>query len=553
MHNTHSDYLCHVASSLQTFNNDQTVWSRFQADADALAALLSLDLYPARSLLAPCYAQRKGGRSPRDPVTLLRCFVAMALCRVSSFHQWVLRLRAEPELRLFCGFDADDRGPGAATLYDFVRRIADGPWKSAVPKTQREGSQWLGARGQFCRNLKREKRLRQDGAQSEVARKSEGKVTAWVETAIQNWSRAVPATFAERLNRILHHCAVSTSAAKGLLGSLSNLCITMDGSSLPTQARRGGRLLCECNNGGSQGSEADPAAFCEHDRLYADPQATYGWDAHRDQTYFGHRMHVMFTHHNGVDLPAYFSVDGAHHPDVLAGVTDLEFGSKMLRQLNHRMRIGMVIADTGYDAAGTYRLLEHLGADALIPLHPNTKNVDPVSLLPRSENGVPLCKGNLEMRHHGYHRGHQTHIYHCPVKRPGKQDGKPIFRVHTHECPLGVLCEPDTKMGPLLHLKPADDPRLNPRIPRKSKLFEELYKRRSGTERFNSLTKVAGNLGFRPYRRRSLYQWMLLAHCLAIHAKQWIKPVIGRLKTLDDVFDFCNQLRREAGESPPHP
>lgn len=566
MHNTHSEMLCHVASSLKWILTDESAWVRFQNEPEAYLALLSLDLTPARSILAPCYAQRKGGRAPRDPLVLLRCFVAMALFGVSSFHRWTKRLRSEPELRLVCGFDRDDRGPGPSTLYDFVRRIADGPWKSNVPKNQRNVSQWLGARNQFRRNLRKEKLSRHGGAQSDLAQKAESKVTAWVDCALKNWSRAVPTTFAERLNRILHHCAVSTSAAKGLLGSLSQLCITMDGSALPSQARRRGKALCECKVNSQrdvpkkapkkdppQDANAVAEETCEHDRLYADPLATFGWDSHREQYYFGHRMHAMFTYHNGIDLPVYISVDGAHQPDVLAGLNDLEVCSKMLRRLHERMGVGHVIADIGYDAAGFYRLIEHLGAAAVIPLHPNTKNVAPVSRLPLSENGAPLCPGSLEMRYHGYHRRHQTHVYHCPIKRPGKRDGKPFFRVHAHECPLAVLCEPDSKMGPLLRLKSADDPRLNPRIPRQSQLFKDLYKRRTGTERFNSLVKVAGNLGDRPYRRRHLFEWMLLAHGLATHAKQWVKWIDGIPKSPAELITFCERLAHEAQASKPPP
>jgi hypothetical protein len=43
--------------------------------------------------------------------------------------------------------------------------------------------------------------------------------------------------------------------------------------------------------------------------------------------------------------------------------------------------------------------------------------------------------------------------YNCTVKRPTHRNGKYLWLNHTEECPLGVLCQPDTKMEPTVYVK----------------------------------------------------------------------------------------------------
>lgn len=51
--------------------------------------------------------------------------------------------------------------------------------------------------------------------------------------------------------------------------------------------------------------------------------------------------------------------------------------------------------------------------------------------------------------------------YGCPVKRSThRKDQGYIYINHVDECPLGVLCQPDTKHGPVVYIKTNDDPGL---------------------------------------------------------------------------------------------
>jgi hypothetical protein len=64
-------------------------------------------------------------------------------------------------------------------------------------------------------------------------------------------------------------------------------------------------------------------------------------------------------------------------------------------------------------------------------------------------------------------------------------------------CPLGSLCEPESKMGPLTQVDVEKHGRFSPEVPRNSQQFGELYKQRSGIERINGSLKKA--LGERPF------------------------------------------------------
>ncbi len=123
-------------------------------------------------------------------------------------------------------------------------------------------------------------------------------------------------------------------------------------------------------------------------------------------------------------------------------------------------------------------------------------------------------------------------IYTCPVKRPTHRDGKFVYISYMDECPLGVLCSPDTTMGPVVYVKTTSDPRLYPPIPRGTDTFKELMNLRSGCERSNSIKKEKYGLGHRPCR--SATHFLVRAYLISMieHAKEWLAE--DRKKLGDD-------------------
>ena len=159
MNQLHSTWLTFVVQQFSKLAPVIDLRARLLDHLEVVLALALLDLEPARPTLESCYAQRKGGRSPRDPVAMLRCLVLMGLLGITSFNEFVKRLRRRVELVVLCGFEPDD-APGASTIYDFCHRLLDGPREQLgnVPErdTPPPSEQLQGSRGRFRRNPKLE-------------------------------------------------------------------------------------------------------------------------------------------------------------------------------------------------------------------------------------------------------------------------------------------------------------------------------------------------------------------------------------------------------------
>ena len=126
MSHGHRTFLTFVVQSLRLYARHRPVRARLRSVAAELLAVALLDLEPARPLLERCYAGRRGGRRPRDPVAMLRALVLMGLLGCTDFNKWVPTLRGRPELAILCGFDPRDT-PGVGTFYAFCDRLLDGP------------------------------------------------------------------------------------------------------------------------------------------------------------------------------------------------------------------------------------------------------------------------------------------------------------------------------------------------------------------------------------------------------------------------------------------
>src|SRR5207302_6085142 len=114
-------------------------------------------------------------------------------------------------------------------------------------------------------------------------------------------------------------------------------------------------------------------------------------------------------------------------------------------------KVFAALYDKGYDAMAFYKLHQELGMCPLIPLAQEVKTPACQQGIARDEQGRPLCVGGVPMRLHQRDAKHKELVYNCPVKRPGREGGKILFRTHQEECPRGVLCEPNSVMGPLVH------------------------------------------------------------------------------------------------------
>jgi hypothetical protein len=197
---------------------------------------------------------------------------------------------------------------------------------------------------------------------------------------------------------------------------------------------------------------------------------------------------------------------------------------KAIREHGLDWKIHNAVYDSGHDAIGIY---EYVMEDDIIPIialnprsgtYPSpTGNADKVN-----ENGIPICPAGKLMRRNGFHKARYRIYYACPVKRTSQRNGKRIWLTHIDECPNKVLCQPDTRMGPVVYVKTTDDPRLYPPIKRGSPKYKKLMNLRSGCERSNSMKKETYELGNRPCRSATHFLVRLYLVSIIEHAKAWL-------------------------------
>jgi len=445
----------------------------------------------------------------------------MFLLRLTSYNEWVEeKLSVLPELSVLSGFSEHDY-PGVGTFYDFQKRLRDGPYKPRCPHYSRPSERFKGVGNRFRRNLKGEKEKTKEQTQPLLAEKNEGRVEHEVKEALERMKQALPEDFLHRVEELLYKVAIVPSAKLGMLGDLEKLAVSGDGSPVATQAQSWGKAICNCREEGK--------TDCNCDRLYADPEATWGWDSHNDSYIFGYRFHVMSIKHKKHELPVHIMLEGAHTPDVLMGIEAI---SRVVRLMKNHLDASLdaAIFDLGYDATWFYKMLLELEIKPIIPLKSTSVSLDDI---PRDEKGCPLCPGGAPFRFHQHDKKKGTLVYYCTAKNRGR-DG----HVELSRCPNGVLCQPGTKMGPLCHIPVEKNPRLSPPLSRHSEKFKELYKQRTAPERFFSFSKESGKLKYRPYRRKHHFLLAGLFQAIGRHAKAWVQEIFGKekVKTAEEVF-----------------
>lgn len=535
----HRSYLAAVVENLRQLPHlHPDPFHQVKPYAQAAMTLAVLDLEPAREDLKPCYCPRNGGKPPRDPVDMLRSLVLMSAVGSTAVNAWAKRLKREPVLAVLAGFEPGDT-PGVGTYYDFFHRLLDGPWKPRCQHTRRPSDAFRGKKGRYRRNLIKEREETKAASQADLAEANETKVQNLVKKAQQTLDQALPKDCLNRIENILFKCAVVPSVEMGLLGHLGALDVAGDGTTLPSNASGNGKLLCKCREQGEY--------RCKCYRSISDPDGNWGYDSYRKVYYFGYRLHALVAKHGEVELPLHLMIEAANTPDVVMGVEAATRLWKLMRTFLPSASINYAIFDKGYDAIAFHRLILELGAKPIISLIERNFKPGDAQGIKRDEQGRPLCPGGQPMRMHTYNKRKKTVVFNCPVKRPGRRNRKLYIKAHPEECPLGRLCEPESKMGPLVYLRAEDDPRLNPVVPRGSDEYKRASAMRTCTERFNSFSKEAGGMGDSPYRHRHIFLLMILCQALRRHAMVWVAQQFGTSepKSLDELLGMLEGLAQD--------
>lgn len=193
---------------------------------------------------------------------------------------------------------------------------------------------------------------------------------------------------------------------------------------------------------------------------------------------------------------------------------------KLLRDHTVGWRISTMIHDAGHDSLADHIHVRSLGARPVIPIrgdepvqHPKRPEVQ------LSARGVPLCPASVEMSCCGT-AGEGKSVFVCPVKanKLAKCPKAPA------EQP-GLLCQPESKLGPTINLNANDNPRLFPEIARNSPQFKELYDLRTACERSNSQKKQAYRLEQCRHRRQAFWLIRIALAALLQHAAAWVSRI----------------------------
>ncbi|HJS83123.1 MAG TPA: transposase [Nitrososphaera sp.] len=471
--------------------------------------LVRLNLDPLASQLAALYSPSPRGRPPLDPLAMLGALLLMHALAISSFDVFVALLKGSSRLAIIAGF-LPHKTPSVGAFYAFLDRLEDGPFQPACSHRRKPSEI---RKLQRRRNLHHEKLDKQARRQA-ILQQADSITQHLKDDLLDKHSLPRPRDLLQRLEDLLLKLALLPSAQRGLLGDLKALVLAGDGSALESGASCYGKPLCQCRKQG--------VFTCKCDRLFSDPSADWGWDSYRETYYFGHTFYQHLSSVKGHDLPLHVTIGPASESDFTLSLASLDRLQKAAVENGVDIKIEAIAYDAGHDAQGIYEYLQAKKIKPVIALNGRSGLPSPTGTAQLiDEHGVPLCPALLPMRRHSGNANGRIY-YNCPVKRPTHRQGKTVWQSQVKDCPLGVLCQPDTKMGPVVYVQSRENLRLYPQLARDSESYKEIMRLRSGCERSNSLKKVKYKLGQRVCRNAPHYLMRLHLVSVLEHAKAWL-------------------------------
>lgn len=529
---THSVYQKSLGEHLEK-------WQRRRSRAmkeewlEAALILFRLDLDSVSEDIKKLYSPNPRGRPPFDPLSMLRSLLLMSLLQQSRIDKFAAELHCQPRLAIIAGFKPFET-PAVGTFYLFIDRLENGSFQAKCPHRLLPAQQ---RKGRHLRNLKQE-RANKDEERKKLLAQCDSITENVKEQLLLSSNLPRPNDFQKRLEDLLVKVALIPSAQRGLLGELNRLIICGDGSALPSGANTYGKPSCNCR--------AQGIFSCSHDRFYTDPTADWGYDSYRECYYFGHTFYQHCISTNGHDLPIHITIGQASESDFTLSMKSLDRFQKACAENQLPVKIYAAAYDSGHDGRGNYDYLLAKSINPVIAINPRQgQHPNPTGTAENvNVEGVPICIAGLPMRLHTKVSKKHRIYFNCPVKRPTNQDGQHAWKSYPEQCPLGVLCQPDTKMGPVVYVRSDKDPRYYPEIARDSKEYKLIYNQRSGCERSNSAKKITYKLALRPCRSAAHYLMRLYLISIVEHAKAWLA---------EDKKIVADDWRKLIANSPPLP
>jgi hypothetical protein len=500
----------HLQGPLTEYLNHTQKQTLLQDHTDDLFFVTSLNFDPVEPLLNSLYSPIQR-RPHRDPKAMLRSLLLMVHHNMVSVTDWVELTRKEPLIAILSGFDPNDT-PGIGTYYDFLDRLVDGPYQKPCDHVVKPGALLP---KKSLRSLKHESLKKKD-----LQHPNQPQSETLVNQLLPNSNQPRLNNSLKLLEDLFFELALIPSIQQGHL-DLKELTVCGDGSVLESHASAYPKPICNCREKGIY--------RCDCPKPYRSATATWCHDHCKDTFIFGDKYYHLMTYQNGHDLPLLSFIPGGNESDYTLSLKTLDHFQKACKENGVDLKIVHFSGDGHHDAYAHYRYFKAKDIIPIIPLcESSQKALIQIQGIPIDDSGTPLCPAGARMRHHGYDKKDQIHLYACPAKRLTRRDGRYEYVFDPKRCPLQQDCAPHTPMGPWVRIPAKDNFRLFPPIPRSSDRFKLLYNQRSSTERKNNTNKHVYHLP-KASRSAPLMQIRLILVDIVEHAKIWLRQAKKKL------------------------
>jgi len=453
-----------------------------------ISKMYILNLDELKNIIAPLYSAT--GRPSNSQPEIFRSLILMNHLKI-PLDKWTAKLENNFVLRTVAGFTSDNI-PQVASYYDFIKRIIKLDERPRHKKKKRKPSKKI-------------------GKGKKLPPKHPNIVARLVDKII------VGRRFNNRpeliLQEIFAQVCVKHSIDLGLIDQ--TVSISGDGTCIKTGASHFGVKTCKCSESGNY--------HCDCPRKFSDPNATWGWDSHKEQWFYGYTGYFISTYNKvlKLDLPLYLRlVDAKRHDSVSAVVALAEF-----KDLYPFLNVDAFMSDSASDNYPTYELADHWNINAVIAL--NSKNKGKFKYPPHikvDENGVPICVGGHKMIFWGY----------CGNDRCRLKWRCPLVLGKVESCGACENCSKST-YGRVIYTKPSWDKRLFTKIPRGSEQWKLKMNERTAAERVNN--RILNHYGIENSKTRGKKCISFFTTIAAFNVH--LDAQLAKLKS-DESFDFCS-------------
>ena len=439
-HQQHLKFLHHFKTRLDS--SGRIRWRSLKPIRDRLK---SLNLDTAGAFLRKLYPPI--GRPAIHQAQIIRSFVLFfLLCHDGlvplSLTRWVEIIKEDELYSTLIGCSLGS-SPPLGSYYDFMDRL----W--AAPQSDRYKRNKT-----FPSNKNKSKPKKPKGKGEKASERKQG-ITKRIGKRLMD-GKDGHLNFERFLQEFFFIVAVYPSMKCGLIPD-APLTISGDGTAVHTHASPYGKAV-----------SSQPDTSRKH---FSDLDADWGWDSDIDKYYYGYTLYHLSFYNETIktDLPLCLRfLNARRHDSVSFLLLHEEF-----RKHCYGLNVQNICLDSAHDNYTTYELLMHYGIRPFIDLNSNRGRPETFPAeLKIARDGTPICQAGHKMVFYCYDSCRHRTKWRCPSIM-GKCDSCPI------------PCSPSA-YGRVIYTKPDWDIRLYTPVARGTEEYQQIYKKRTCTERINN-------------------------------------------------------------------